>query len=123
MDFCGVYCFFDVLWFDKVLKKCQGSVVLLGVILLWIVNCFDLLLVFVIFLMQLILCIELLEGEMWLINLFNGEMFDEYILEVWLKGNISLVVELFNEDLDEVDNVEVICKLLDMLKFLLMEEW
>lgn len=72
----------------------------------------------------MLLCVDLeISEEMWLINLFNGEIFDEYILEVWLKGNIGLVVELFNEDFDEVDNVEVICKLLDILKLVLMEEW
>lgn len=44
------------------------------------------------------------------------------MLDVWLKGNISLLVELFYEDFDEVDNIEVICKLLDIFKVLLMEE-
>jgi regulator of sirC expression with transglutaminase-like and TPR domain len=39
-----------------------------------------------------------------------------------LKGNISPVAELFNEDLDEADNAEVIRKLLDTLKSALMEE-
>ena len=43
-------------------------------------------------------------------------------LEVWLKGNIGPVAELFNEDLDEADNAEVIRKLLDTLKSALMEE-
>ncbi len=59
---------------------------------------------------------------MWLINPFNGETLDEHTLEVWLKGNISPVAELFNEDLDEADNAEVIRKLLDTLKSSLMEE-
>lgn len=72
--------------------------------------------------MQLILCIECLDGEIWLINFFNGELLSEYMLDVWLKGNISLLVELFYEDFDEVDNIEVICKLLDIFKVLLMEE-
>ncbi len=76
----------------------------------------------VIFPTQLILRIESLEGEMWLINPFNGETLDEHTLEVWLKGNISPVAELFNEDLDEADNAEVIRKLLDTLKSSLMEE-
>lgn len=72
--------------------------------------------------MQLILCIECSDGEIWLINFFNGELLSEYMLDVWLKGNISLLVELFYEDFDEVDNIEVICKLLDIFKVLLMEE-
>ncbi len=41
------------------------------------------------------------------------------IPEVWLKGNISPVAELFNEDLDEADNAEHL--LLDTLKSSLME--
>ncbi|EHD8121493.1 TPA: tetratricopeptide repeat protein, partial [Salmonella enterica] len=100
----------------------QGSAVSLGAILLWIANRLDLPLVPVIFPTQLILRIESLEGEMWLINPFNGETLDEHTLEVWLKGNISPVAELFNEDLDEADNAEVIRKLLDTLKSSLMEE-
>ncbi len=41
---------------------------------------------------------------------------------MWLKGNISPSAELFYEDLDEADNIEVIRKLLDTLKASLMEE-
>lgn len=70
----------------------------LGAILLWLANRLDLPLVPVIFPTQLILRIESLEGEMWLINPFNGETLNEHTLEVWLKGNISPVAELFNED-------------------------
>ncbi len=117
----GVYRLSDALWLDKVLKN-AGSAVSLGAILLWIANRLDLPLVPVIFPTQLILRIESLEGEMWLINPFNGETLDEHTLEVWLKGNISPVAELFNEDLDEADNAEVIRKLLDTLKSSLMEE-
>lgn len=75
-----------------------------------------------IFFTQLILRIECLDGEIWLINFFNGELLSEHMLDVWLKGNISLLAELFYEDFDEADNIEVICKLLDTLKALLMEE-
>lgn len=111
----GVYRLSDALWLDKVPKNAV-SAVSLGAILLWIANRLDLPLVPVIFPTQLILRIESLEGEMWLINPFNGETLDEHTLEVWLKGNISPVAELFNEDLDEADNAEVIRKLLDTLK-------
>ncbi len=58
----------------------------MGAILLWIANRLDLPLVPVIFPTQLILRIESLEGEMWLINPFNGETLDEHTLEVWLKA-------------------------------------
>ncbi len=84
----GVYRLSDALWLDKVLKN-AGSAVSLGAILLWIANRLDLPLVPVIFPTQLILRIESLEGEMWLINPFNGETLDEHTLEVWLKAILA----------------------------------
>ncbi|AKZ73609.1 SirB1 family protein [Enterobacter roggenkampii] len=98
----GVYRLSDALWLDQVLKNRQGSAVALGSILLWVAHRLDIPLVPVIFPTQMILRAE------W--------------LDVWLKGNISPVAELFNEDLDEADNAEVIRKLLDTLKSALMEE-
>ncbi|QME63521.1 tetratricopeptide repeat-containing protein [Escherichia fergusonii] len=118
----GVYRLSDALWLDSVLNKRQGSAVSLGAILLWIANRLGLPLVPVIFPTQLILRIESQDGEMWLINPFNGETLDEHMLDVWLKGNISPDSELFFEDLDEADNSEVIRKLLDTLKSSLIEE-
>ena len=101
----------------------QGSAVSLGAILLWIAQRLDLPVVPVIFPTQMLLRADPeASEEMWLINPFNGETLDEHTLEVWLKGNISPVAELFNEDLDEADNAEVIRKLLDTLKSALMEE-
>ena len=118
----GVYNLSDALWIDKVLKSRQGTAVSLGVILLHIAEELELPLMPVIFPTQLILRADWLDGEMWLINPFNGDTLDEHTLEVWLKGNISPVAELFNEDLDEADNAEVVRKLLDTLKSSLMEE-
>ncbi|WP_312209450.1 invasion regulator SirB1 [Pseudescherichia sp.] len=118
----GVYRLSDALWLDSVLKNRQGSAVSLGAILLWVAEQLDIPLSPVIFPTQLILRAEWLDGEMWLINPFNGDTLDEHTLEVWLKGNISPTAELFNEDLDEADNAEVIRKLLDTLKSALMEE-
>ncbi|MDF7760374.1 invasion regulator SirB1 [Kosakonia cowanii] len=118
----GVYRLSDALWLDKVLQNRQGSAVSLGAILLWVAGRLNIPLTPVIFPTQLILRGEWLDGEMWLINPFNGDTLDEHTLEVWLKGNISPVAELFNEDLDEADNAEVIRKLLDTLKSALMEE-
>ena len=89
---------------------------------LWLANRLDLPLLPVIFPTQLILRIECPDGEIWLINPFNGESLSEHMLDVWLKGNISPSAELFYEDLDEADNIEVIRKLLDTLKASLMEE-
>lgn len=98
------------------LKNRQGSAVSLGAVLLWVANRLDLPLLPVIFPTQLILRIECPDGEIWLINPFNGESLSEHMLDVWLKGNISPSAELFYEDLDEADNIEVIRKLLDTLK-------
>ena len=95
----------------------------LGAILLWIAQRLALPMVPVIFPTQMLLRADPeTSEEMWLINPFNGETLDEHTLEVWLKGNIGPVAELFNEDLDEADNAEVIRKLLDTLKSALMEE-
>lgn len=89
----------------------------LGAILLWIAQRLALPVVPVIFPTQMLLRADPeTSEEMWLINPFNGETLDEHTLEVWLKGNIGPVAELFNEDLDEADNAEVIRKLLDTLE-------
>ncbi|WES66456.1 invasion regulator SirB1 [Superficieibacter sp. HKU1] len=117
----GIYRLSDALWLDQVLQKRQGSAVSLGAILLWIAQQLSLPLAPVIFPTQLILRAETSE-ELWLINPFNGDTLDEHTLEVWLKGNISPIAELFNEDLDEADNAEVVHKMLDTLKAALMEE-
>ena len=118
----GVYRLSDALWLDKVLKNREGSAVSLGAIMLWVAQRLSLPMMPVIFPTQLLLRADVETGEMWLINRFNGDTLDEHTLEVWLKGNISPVAELFNEDLDEADNAEVIRKLLDTLKSALMEE-
>lgn len=103
-------------------KESTGQCGIIRRRLLWVANRLDLPLLPVIFPTQLILRIECPDGEIWLINPFNGESLSEHMLDVWLKGNISPSAELFYEDLDEADNIEVIRKLLDTLKALLMEE-
>lgn len=118
----GIYRLSDALWLDSVLRNRTGSAVSLGAIMLWIAQRLSLPVMPVIFPTQLLLRADVETGEMWLINPFNGDTLDEHTLEVWLKGNISPVAELFNEDLDEADNAEVIRKLLDTLKSALMEE-
>lgn len=118
----GVYRLSDALWLDKVLQARRGSAISLGAILLWLAGELDIPLMPVIFPTQLILRVDWLDGEMWLINPFNGETLDEHTLDVWLKGNVSPMSELYDEDLDESDNAEVIQKLLDTLKAALMEE-
>jgi regulator of sirC expression with transglutaminase-like and TPR domain len=118
----GIYRLSDALWLDTVLKNREGSAVSLGAILLWVARRLSIPMMPVIFPTQLLLRADVETGEMWFINPFTGDTLDEHTLEVWLKGNISPVAELFNEDLDEADNAEVIRKLLDTLKSALMEE-
>ncbi|MNC28744.1 hypothetical protein D3C75_769660 [compost metagenome] len=89
---------------------------------MWIAERLDIPLNPVIFPTQLILRGDWMDGEMWLINPFNGDTLNEHTLEVWLKGNVGPTAELFDEDLDEADNAEVVRKLLDTLKSALMEE-
>ena len=121
-DVSGVYKLSDALWLDKVLTSREGSAASLGAILLWIAGQLDIPLTPVIFPTQLLLRADWMDGEMWLINPFNGESLDEHTLEVWLKGNIGPTTQLFSEDLEESENAEVIRKLLDTLKSSLMEE-
>ncbi|WNN46980.1 invasion regulator SirB1 [Siccibacter colletis] len=118
----GVYRLSDALWLDQVLKNRQGSAVSLGAILLWIAGRLEIPLMPVIFPTQMILRADWMDGEMWLINPFNGDTLDEHTLEVWLRGNINPVAQLYDEDLDEAENAEVIRKMLDTLKSALMEE-
>ncbi|KOC91952.1 invasion regulator SirB1 [Winslowiella iniecta] len=118
----GIYKLSDALWLDNVLKSRQGTAVSLGVILLHIAEELDVPLLPVIFPTQLILRADWLDGEMWLINPFNGETLDEHTLEVWLKGNISPTAELYEDDLEEAESTTVIRKMLDTLKSALMEE-
>ncbi|PWW10676.1 invasion regulator SirB1 [Mangrovibacter plantisponsor] len=118
----GVYRLSDALWLDNVLKNRQGSAVSLGAILLWLAGQLALPLMPVVFPTQLILRADWMDGDMMLINPFNGEHLDRHTLDVWLKGNISPVAQLFEDDLTEADNVQVINKMLYTLKTALMEE-
>ncbi len=118
----GVYCLSDVLWLDTVLHSRQGTAVSLGIVLLHIAHELNLPLMPVVFPTQLILRADWLDGEMWLIDPLDGETLDEHTLEVWLKGNIGPIAELFQDDLDEAETELVIRKMLDTLKSALMEE-
>ena len=118
----GIYNLSDVLWLDNVLQTRKGTAVSLGVILLHIAHELELPLMPVIFPTQLILRADWLDEEMWLINPFNGETLDTHMLEVWLKGNISPLAQLYKDDLDEAGTVNVMRKMLDTLKSALMDE-
>lgn len=118
----GVYRLSDTLWLDNVLKSRQGTAVSLGVIFLHIAGQLDLPLFPVIFPTQLILRAEWVDEDMWLINPFDGETLDEHTLEVWLKGNIGPIAELYDDDLQEAEPLLVLRKMLDTLKSALMDE-
>ncbi len=118
----GVYRLSDVLWLDNVLTTRQGTAVSLGAVLLYICGELSLPLLPVIFPTQLIVRADWIDGEMWLINPFNGETLDEHTLDVWVKGTMGPTSGLYDEDLDESDVTSVIRKMLDTLKASLMDE-
>ncbi|CAL4320235.1 UPF0162 protein YchA [Buchnera aphidicola (Neophyllaphis podocarpi)] len=119
----GVYNLSDLLWIDYVLKTHQGTAVSLGIILLHIAEKLNLHLVPIIFPTQLILKSNLSSNKnFFLINPLNGEILNNHILEVWLKGNISPTAKLYKNDLNDAKPLSVIRKMLDNLKSALMEE-
>ncbi len=118
----GIYRLSDALWLDNVLKTRQGTAVSLGALLLFIAGELSLPLLPVIFPTQLIARADWVDGEMWLINPFNGETLDEHTLDVWVKGTLGPTSGLYDEDLDEADNATVVRKMLDTLKASLMDE-
>ena len=118
----GVYRLSDALWLDNVLKHRKGSAVSLGAILLYLGEQLDIPLFPVIFPTQLILRADWVDGEMWLINPFNGDTLDEHTLDVWVKGTIGPLSSIDDVDLEPATSEEVIRKLLETLKVSLMEE-
>lgn len=118
----GVYQLSDALWIDKVLDKRQGSAASLGAILLYLTERLDLPLLPVTFPTQLILRADWVDGEMWLINPFNGDTLDEHTLDVWVKGTLGPLCDIDDIDLDETSAEEVVRKVLSTLKAALMEE-
>ncbi|NRN29715.1 invasion regulator SirB1 [Photorhabdus heterorhabditis] len=118
----GVYCLSDMLWLDKVLHSRQGSPVVLGIILIHIAQALGLPCMPVVFPTQLILRIDCPDKPVRFINPINGETLSEYMLDVWLKGNISQTAKLTADDLQEADNISIVLKVLDIIKVVLMEE-
>ncbi|QFQ32906.1 tetratricopeptide repeat-containing protein [Buchnera aphidicola (Aphis fabae)] len=118
----GIYKLSDVLWIDNVLNTRQGTAVSLGILLLHIAQELKLPLNPVAFPTQLILRADWSDKKKWLINPFNGDILDQHILEVWLKGNISPTAELYENDLYQAESVTIIRKMLNTLKSALMEE-
>ena len=118
----GVYRLSDAIWIDKVLSSRQGTPVSLGVIFLHIAHELSLPLMPVIFPTQLILRADWLDEEMWLLNPINGDTLNEHMLSVWLKGNLGVMAEIEDDDLEEAENTLIVRKMLDTLKAALMEE-
>lgn len=118
----GIYRLSDSLWLDSVLRTRQGTAVSLGIVFLHIARQLELPMCPVIFPTQLILRAEWIDEDVWLINPFNGDTLDEHTLEVWLKGNIGPIAELYDDDLQEAEPLAVLRKMLDTLKAALMEE-
>jgi len=118
----GVYRLSEALWLDNVLQHRRGSAVSLGAVLLYLSEQLELPLFPVIFPTQLILRADWVDGEMWLINPFNGDTLDEHTLDVWVKGTIGPTSGIDDVDLEPATSDEVIRKLLETLKVSLMEE-
>jgi len=118
----GIYRLSDAIWLDKVLAARQGTPVSLGTIFLHIAEALALPLLPVIFPTQLILRADCQENEMWLVNPLNGETLNEHQLDAWIKGNLGMIAQLEDDDLDGSDPIFVIRKMLDTLKAALMDE-
>lgn len=118
----GVYALSDALWLDTVLKTRRGTAISLGILLLHFAEQLDLPLMPVVFPTQLILRADWLDGDMWLINPFNGEKLEEKTLKIWLKGELYSEEALCEEDVEEAEPSVVLRKVLHTLKMALMEE-
>ncbi|CAL4320471.1 UPF0162 protein YchA [Buchnera aphidicola (Protaphis terricola)] len=118
----GIYKLSDVLWVDHVLKTGKGTAISLGIILLHIAKELNLPLYPVAFPTQLILRADGIDKKNLLINPFNGDILDQHTLEVWLKGNISPMAKLYENDLCKAESITIILKMLNTLKSALMEE-
>lgn len=118
------YKFSNTLWLDYVLKNKKGSSFSLGIIFLYISNKCNLPVYPVIFPTQLILKFykNNNDQEIVFIDPFNGDFLNKYILDIWLKGNISPTAKLYHDDLKNSKPLMVIRKILDILKISLIEE-
>jgi regulator of sirC expression with transglutaminase-like and TPR domain len=118
----GKYNLSDVLLLDKVLKTYQGTAISLGIILLYFAKKLDISLNPVIFPTQIILKSYFSQKKTLLINPFNGEILNNRILDLWLKGNISSTINLNKSYLKSSRSKDVLKKFLNILKSSLMEE-
>ncbi|ABJ90590.1 tetratricopeptide repeat protein [Buchnera aphidicola] len=112
----------NMLWLDKVFIHKIGCSFSLGIILMYIANQLKLFMLPIIFPTQLILKFVDLEKKIFYINPTNGEFLNKNILKKWLQGNISPMSKLDKKDLYEANSLEIIKKVLDLLKISLIEE-
>lgn len=118
----GVYRLSEMLWLDNVINLRRGSAVSLGAILLYLTEQLEIPVYPVVFPTQLILRADWVDGEIWLINPFDGATLNQHTLDVWVKGTLGMSCDLDDIDLEPADTEQVIRKLLDTLKAALMEE-
>lgn len=112
----------NMIWIDSVFKTNTGTAISLGIIFLHIAKILKLSIVPVIFPTQFILRVNNINNEVFFINPFNGEILAQRVLEYWLKGNISPTTTLSLKDISESKPLQVIQKVLDILKISLIEE-
>ncbi|CAL4319627.1 tetratricopeptide repeat protein [Buchnera aphidicola] len=118
----GKYNLSDVLLLDKVLQTYRGTALSLGIILLHFANKLNISLDPVIFPTQIILKSNLSNKKTLLINPFNGEILNNRVLDLWLKGNISSTIDLNESYLKVAKSKDVLKKFFNVLKSSLMEE-
>ncbi|WII23801.1 transglutaminase family protein [Buchnera aphidicola] len=118
----GKYNLSDVLLLDNVLKTYRGTAISLGIILLYVAKKLNISLNPIIFPTQIILKSYFSDKKKILINPFNGEILENRILDLWLKGNISSTVYLNENYLKSSKSKDVLKKFLNILKSSLMEE-
>lgn len=117
----GVYSLSDAIWLDKVLFSKTGAPISLGIIFLHISDRLELKITPIIFLAQLILCFNV-QGSKFYINPNNGDILNERILDLWVKGTISPFASLNKKDIKTTEHRVIIKKIFDTMKIALMEE-
>lgn len=118
----GIYRLSDAMQIDWVLETRTGSAMSLGGILLSLTDSLNIPLMPVIFPTQLILRGDWMDGEMWLIDPFNGATLSQHTLEVWLKGTVNPFAVPDITIPAETCNKDVIFNMLRIIKLSLAEE-
>lgn len=116
------HCSSEALWLDHVLESRQGTEITLCVILIYIARRLKLPLMPVILPTQMILRADWLDGDMWLINPFNGETLNHHTLKMWLGYHTYPLMKQYEDYLVEAKPGMVVYEMLNRLKLVLMEE-